>query len=157
MLMYKTLSGTIESGVPSGKEVALAEKSGRILSAYIESTKMPTLQLINKGKEGAKIVLPPQALQLLVDILSQMAEGNAVSVIPIHSELTTQEAADLLNVSRPYLITLLKEEKIPFHKVGTKRRILAEDVLRYKANIDKKRLKTLEALAKQAQDLDMGY
>lgn len=146
----------IESIVPSNKEVALAEKSSRILSDYIKTTKNPTLQLIgNKGDK--KIILPPQALQLLVGILEEMGQGNAVSLIPIHTELTTQEAADLLNVSRPYLINLLKEGKIPFRKVGTKRRILAKDILRYRASIDKKRLKALEALAKQAQELDMGY
>ena len=96
-------------------------------------------------------------MQLLVGILEEMGQGNAVSLIPIHTELTTQEAADLLNVSRPYLINLLKEGKIPFRNVGTKRRILAKDVLRYRASIDKKRLKALEALTKQAQELDMGY
>ncbi len=142
---------------PSNKEVTLAEKSGRILSDYIKTTKTLTLQLIDNNKEGKKIVLPPQALQLLVGILEHMGQGNAVSLVPIHRELTTQEAADLLNVSRPYLIKLLREGKIPFYKVGTKRRILAEDVLRYKAKIDKKRLKALGALAKQAQELGMGY
>lgn len=147
----------LESAIPSNKEAALAEKSGRILSDYIKKTKTPTLQLVDTKKESKKIVVPPQALLLLVGILDEMSQGNAVSLIPIHAELTTQEAADLLNVSRPYLINLLKEGKIPFRKVGTKRRVLAEDVLRYKTTIDKKRLKTLEALTKQAQELDMGY
>lgn len=147
----------IESIIPSNKEVALAEKSSRILSNYIKTTKNPTLQLISNDKADKKIILPPQALQLLVGILEEMGQGNAVSLIPIHAELTTQEAADLLNVSRPYLISLLKEGKIPFRKVGSKRRILAKDILRYKASIDKKRLKALEALTKQAQELDMGY
>ena len=147
----------LESVVPSNKEAALAEKSSRILSDYIKTTKTPTLQLIDTKKENKKIVLPPQALLLLVGILEQMSQGNAVSLIPIHAELTTQEAADLLHVSRPYLINLLKEGKIPFRKVGTKRRILTEDVLCYKSTIDRKRLKTLEALTKQAQELDMGY
>jgi excisionase family DNA binding protein len=142
--------------VPSNKEVALAEKSGRILSNYIKRTKKPTLQLIGEN-EDTIIQLPSQVLHLLVGILKEMGQGNAISLIPIHTELTTQEAADLLNVSRPYLINLLKDEKIPFRKVGTKRRILAKDVLRYKASIDKKRLKTLEKLTKQAQELDMGY
>lgn len=72
-------------------------------------------------------------------------------------ELATQEAADLLNVSRPYLIQLLKEGKIPHRKVGTKRRILAKDVIRYKKAIYKKRYKALEELTKQAQELGMGY
>jgi DNA binding domain, excisionase family len=86
-----------------------------------------------------------------------MNQHNTISGIPIHIELTIQEAADLLNVSQHYLIHLLKDKKIPSRKVETKRRILAEDVLRYKTAIDKKRLKTLETLAKQAQELDMGY
>ena len=147
----------MEPLVPSNKEVALAEKSSRILSDYIKTTKNPALQLVGKNMGDKKIVLPPQALHLLIGILEEMGQGNAVSLIPIHIELTTQEAADLLNVSRPYLINLLKEGKIPFHKVGTKRRILAKDVLRYKVSIDKKQLKALEALTKQAQELDMGY
>jgi len=154
--MNNPLNNT-EPIIPTNKEAALAEKSSRILSDYIKSTKIPTLQLIASNKENTKIVLPPLALQLLVDILEQMGQGNAISLIPIHSELTTQEAADLLNVSRPYLINLLKDGKIPFRKVGTKRRILAEDVIRYKTSIEKKRLKALEALTKQAQKLNMGY
>jgi excisionase family DNA binding protein len=147
----------ISSIVPSHKEAELAEKSGRILSDYIKKTKNPTLQLIIHKKEDKRIALPPQALKLLIGILQEMSQGNAVSLISIHSELTTQEAADVLNVSRPYLVTLLKEGKIPFRKVGTKRRILAKDILRYKASIDKKRFKALEALTKQAQELNMGY
>ena len=147
----------IEPIVPSSKETALAKKSNQILSEYVKTTKNPTLQLVDNNKKGAKFVLPSLALQLLIDILNQIGQGNAVSLISIHAELTTQGAADLLNVSRPYLINLLKEKKIPFRKVGTKRRLLTEDVLRYKAIIDKKRLKTLEALTKQAQELDMGY
>ena len=147
----------IEPVVPSTKEATLAEKSGRILSKYIKTTKKPALQLVDSKNKGEKIIVPSNALHLLVAILEQMGQGNAVALVPIHTELTTQEAADLLNVSRPYLIKLLKEGKIPSRKVGTKRRILAEDILRYKASIDKKRLKALEALVKQGQQLDMGY
>jgi len=90
-------------------------------------------------------------------MLQKMQQGTTFSLIPIHNELTTQEAADLLNVSRPYLINLLKEGKIPYRNVGTKRRILAKDIIRYKKAIDKKRYKALEELTKQAQELDMGY
>lgn len=154
--MSITLSSA-EPIIPSHKEAALAEKSSRILSAYIKTTKTPTLHFVGNKKETQKIMLPPLALQLLVDILGQMGQGNAISLIPIHAELTTQEAANLLNVSRPYLITLLEEGKIPYRKVGTKRRILAKDVIRYKVAINKKRYKALEKLAAIGQELNIGY
>ena len=147
----------IETVMPTEKEALLAEQSSRALASYIQSTRTPTIQLLKKGKDPERVSLPPSAMRLLVDILTQMAEGNAISLIPIHAELTTQEAADLLNVSRPYIVTLLEESKIPHRKVGTKRRVLAKDVLHYKARIDKARLKALEELSGQAQELDMGY
>jgi excisionase family DNA binding protein len=78
-------------------------------------------------------------------------------IMPIHAELSTQEIAELLNVSRPHLVELLKQGKIPFRKVGTHRRILAKDVFDYKQLIDEDRLKALNELAAQAQELGMGY
>lgn len=147
----------IETIMPTEKDALLAEQSGRILASYVQSTRSLTIQIIKKGKDPAQISLPPLAIRLLMDILTQIAEGNAISLVPIHVELTTQEAADLLNVSRPYLVTLLKEGKIPYRKVGTKRRVLAKDVLHYKTKIDELRFKALEELSKQAQELGMGY
>jgi len=147
----------IETIMPTDKEVSLAEQSSRVLASYIQSTRAPSIQLLKKGKAPEQVTLPASAMRLLVDILAQMAEGNAVSLLPIHAELTTQEAADLLNVSRPYLVALLEENKIPHRKVGTKRRVLAKDILEYKTKIDKARHKVLKELSEQAQELDMGY
>ncbi len=143
--------------VPTKKEAALAEESRKVLASYIKSTKTPTIQLGEKGKVKGEITLPASALKLLLDILAQMSEGNAVTLLSIHAEMTTQEAADLLNVSRPYLVRLLEDHKIPCRKVGSKRRILVKDILEYKANIDQERLKVLEELTEQAQKLNMGY
>lgn len=137
--------------VPTKKESALAEKSMKILSAYLKSNKSSELALPDR------VVLPQSAAHLLMDVLAQMAHGNAVSLVPAHAELTTQEAADMLNVSRPFLVNLLENGEIPYRKVGTRRRILANDLLHYKEKIDNARLKTLEELSNQAQDLNMGY
>lgn len=147
----------IDPVLPNDREVNLAEKSGRILASYIQSTKSPNIQLIDEKGVKKQLVIPPIALQLLMDILTEMGEGNAIAFTPIHTELSTQEAAELLNVSRPYLVKLLDNNEIPSRKVGTKRRVLAKDVLHYKSEIDNKRQKILDTLAKKSQDFDMGY
>lgn len=90
-------------------------------------------------------------------MLSQIAQGNAVTLLPIPAELTTQEAANLLNVSRPHLVKLLEAGEIPFHKVGTHRRVRFEDLMRYKEHINQKRMEALDELAAQAQELNLGY
>src|SRR4029078_2067117 len=113
------MQALLEKGIkiPTEKEIDLAKKSGRKLAAYVTSTNNPTFQLIKKGK-GEVISIPTGALKLLMTILSQMAKGNAITLMPVHAELTTQEAADLLNVSRPFLVNLLEQGKIPFRKIG---------------------------------------
>lgn len=86
-----------------------------------------------------------------------MAAGNGVSVIPQHAELTTQEEANMLNVSRPYLVKLLESGEIPFSKAGTHRRILLSDLMDYQKKTKQQTKESLDALAASAQELDMGY
>jgi excisionase family DNA binding protein len=86
-----------------------------------------------------------------------MVKGNAVAFIPVHAELATQQAADLLNISRPYLIDLLEQGKIPFHKVGTHVRVLLEEIVEYKKQEARKRLDALDALSQLDQELGLGY
>ena len=108
-------------------------------------------------ESGADIVIPRKALEFLHFILSSMAEGKAVSLIPSESELSTQQAADMLNVSRPHLVKLLEQGDLPFRKVGSHRRVQLEDLLRYEAQQTEQRKQQLQFLAEQAQELDMGY
>ncbi len=147
----------IDTSIPSNKEIKQAASSSRLLSDYMKSTKRPVLQLIGNKEESQNIDIPAKALGLLLNILEEMGRGHGVSLTPINSELTTTEAADLLNVSRPFLITLLDKGEIPHRKVGSKRRILAKDMLAYKQEIDRKREENLAKLIAQAQELDMGY
>lgn len=155
--MFAAIPRGNEAMLPTQKEVQLAEQSSRVLASYIQSTSSPIIRLVKNGKGEEQVFLPVAALRLLVDILAEMAKGNAVTLIPIHAELTTQEAADLLNVSRPYLVDLLETNKIPYRKVGSRRRVLAKDILDYKTKIDNARLEVLQELTEQAQKLDMGY
>lgn len=106
---------------------------------------------------GVQIQLSEGAFNLVVRILSEMSKGNGIMVIPIHAELTTQQVADFLNVSRPFLISLLEKHEIPFRTVGRHRRVRLEDIMNYKKRIDQKRLEALDELAAQAQELNIGY
>jgi excisionase family DNA binding protein len=111
-----------------------------------------------KIQEDANAVnIPKKAFVLLYEILENMAEGNTVTIIPTSSQLSTQQAADMLNVSRPHIVSLLEKGEIPFNKAGTHRRIELSDLLAYKKTLKQKRSKNLAFLAKQAQELNLGY
>ena len=101
------------------------------------------------------IVLPIGSLEMINSILEAMAAGHGVMVFPQHAELTTMEAADILNVSRPYLIKLLEAGDIPYHKVGRHRRIRLEDVMQYKREIDLRREEILDQMVAEAEELGL--
>lgn len=152
--MSNSILKKLDPVIPNEKEIELATESSRSL-AGIDTNKMHTFEIQVDGKKMIRI--PASVFKMLFTILTQMAAGNAVTIIPIHAELTTQEAANLLNVSRPYLISLLEEGKLPYRKVGTRRKILFEDLMNYRKKDDAERLKILNKLTEDAQDLDMGY
>ena len=103
------------------------------------------------------IELPAGAVTLLLDILGAMASGQGVTLIPEDTELTTVQAADVLHVSRTFLIKLLEEGQIPYRRVGKHRRIRMEDVMSYKRAIDEQREAVLDQLVAEAQEQDMKY
>jgi excisionase family DNA binding protein len=141
---------------PSAKEAAMARVSGQLLSPYVNRKRPLTLRVREAGQEKP-IELPPGAVALLMEILEAMAAGRGVTLIPENAELTTVQAADVLNVSRPFLIKLLEENVLPHRKVGKHRRVRLEDVMAYKTRIDRKREKVLDQLAREAQEQGMGY
>lgn len=147
-----TLLDKPDTVVPSEKDVKLATESSRIL-ASVPSEGELRVHLDN----GQTLTLPNAAARLLSHLLAEMGRGNAVTLIPVHAELTTQEAADYLNVSRPYLIGLLEANQIKYHKIGTHRRIKFADLKRYMRQLDEAGNKALDELAAQAQELKMGY
>ena len=148
----------LESVIPSKKEIALARKSSRILSnVSLRKNTSIEIMLEEAKKQPQNITLPLSAFKLLLTILTEMAEGNTVTLVPMLAELTTQEAANFLNVSRPFLIQLLESKKIPFRKVGTRRKILFQDLMAYKTKTDEARRKVLDELSKEAQKLGIGY
>lgn len=150
------MATTEQTTVPSKDDIELARASGQRLAPLARQGRPLTFRVRDEGQEET-IELPAAAVKLLAEILEDMASGRAVTIVPQDAELTTQQAADVLNVSRPFLIRLLEEKKIPFRKVGTHRRIRFEDVLKYKQGIDAERRKALDELAAEAQELDMGY
>ena len=141
---------------PSVQEAALARSSGQSLARLIRKSRPLTLKVTDADQEQP-IELPPGAVLLLMDILEAMAAGRGITLIPENAELTTVQAADVLNVSRPFLIKLLEEKALPCRKVGAHRRIRMEDVMAYKARIDADREAVLDQLVAEAQEHDMGY
>ncbi len=157
--MGDLLSQASTTPIPTEQETQLATESSRRLATILgkKPKKVLPIQILPDGGKGETVEIPLSAFRLLADILTQMAMGNAVQLIPIHAELTTQQAADLLNVSRPFLVDLLEQRKIPFRQVGTHRRVLFQDLMAYKRDIDSKRLKVLDELAALNQELGLGY
>lgn len=144
---------SIASGNLSKKDIGVAKKSSITLGALRLHKASPAYLNI----ENQNVELPESAVKLLLEIINQIAKGNTLTLIPEHTNLTSQEAADLLNVSRPFFVKLLESGEIPFQKVGNRRRILIDDVLTYKEKIHQERTKILQKLVDEAQDLNMGY
>lgn len=143
--------------VPSEAEARLARESVQALGEVLQGREPGALRLrvLSAAGEGPELTVPASALQFLLKALSEMARGNAVSLVSVQAELSTQQAADLLNVSRPYMVKLFENGEIPFRLVGRHRRARASDVLAYKQRIDEAREETLGRLAALSQELGL--
>ena len=146
-----------EPVTPTESDTRLARESAHRLAFQLAKANGATeLRVVAPDGAGETVTIPTSAFRLLVMILAEMASGNAVRLIPHHAELTTQEAAELLNVSRPYLVRLLDDGHMPFHRVGTHRRVLFRDVMTYKTEHRIARRAALDELARLDQELGLG-
>lgn len=126
---------TIEPATPAyphGSDAELARDALKVLRRAVDSHTDPRQPVEMTVADGGHLEMPGPAAELMIRILGKMAAGQGVTVIPMNAELTTQQAADLLNVSRPYLVRLLESGQIEFRKVGTHRRVMAESLYDYK-------------------------
>ncbi|WP_236625140.1 helix-turn-helix domain-containing protein [Rhodopirellula sp. SWK7] len=156
--MNAPLSDFPNTLAPTPGDAELAKASSRAIADLVAHESEATIGLVAKlGKKETEIQIPLSALQLLGALLTEFAKGNAVTIFPVHAELTTQQASDLLGVSRPFLVEQLEKGELPFRKVGTHRRVLLKDLMDYKQSMDRKRHEALDELVAQSQGLNMGY
>lgn len=138
--------------LPSTNDRQVANQLRRILSAQKDGG--ATLKIPDpETKQPVEITLTPQMADIFLQLLRHIGSGDAVTLVPIHEMLTTQQAADLLNVSRPYLIKLLNKKEINHSMVGRHRRIKAEDIFSYKTAREIERSKALDTLISDDADL----
>ena len=144
---------------PSPDMAAEAAEAARSLAPFLRKRKGAPqhVTVVAKGDQDTRVTVPRAAFELFVRILGEMANGNAVTIVPVHAELTTQQAADLLNVSRPFMVKLLEEQRIPCRMVGTRRRVRFEDLVRYKQQDEAERQNVLDDLTAEAQRLGLDY
>lgn len=139
---------------PTPQEVKEASEAMRTLATALTPKGLP-FSVIRDG-DAVRVELSEPVGQLILDVLGHVARGEMVTVVPYGAELSTKEAADLLNVSRPHLVKLLEQGEIGFHKVGSHRRILADEVLRYKNTRDATRSEALRRMQRRGQEYDAG-
>lgn len=142
--------------IPSPGDSALALREASRMLEVTRNMKNKSIESLlgqfQIEKKPLKLNIPVAAMQMLIEIMQQMAQGKPVSIIPSNAELTTQQAADFLSVSRPYFVKLLEEGKMPFKKVGTRRRVLFKDLIAFKTLDLDRRNKVADKLVGLSQE-----
>ena len=153
--MTIALLKTVEPGSAEAEREA-AQDASRALSR-LSGHGCVHVEAVAEHQERQTFVLPATAVRLLTDMLAHLAEGRSVAVMPEDAELTTQQAADMLNVSRPHLVKLLEDGRLSFHKAGTHRRVRLRDLLAYRHQRAAEAEAAMDELAAQAQEHGLGY
>jgi excisionase family DNA binding protein len=140
----------ISPSLPTADEQHSAQQAALLLAQQVQPLRL-TLS------DGQHLTLPPIAATLLQAILAQLALGKTVALLPLDAEVSTFEAAELLHVSRPFVIKLLAQGAMPYRRVGSHRRLRLSDVLAYQQQLEAQSQAAFAALAQQAQELQLGY
>ena len=151
--MGSKITTNTKSELPSGQDAVLAARTSRQLAPLFDRTTPVPARFGAASTEAVEI--PAPAVRLLGEILDQMARGNGVVLTPLHAELTSRQAADLLQVSRTHLVQLLDKGRIPFRKVGAHRRVRTEDILAYRHATESRRREALDRLTAYDQELGL--
>ena len=146
-----------EAITPTDQDTKIARASSEAIAPLLQDngTSEVRIRFCTEGKQGAEITLPHSAVRILFTALQEMAKGHSVTLLPVDTELTTQQAAELMRVSRPSLIKMLDENKLPYRKVGAHRRVRYEDVLRYLESERARRKKVMEELVAETDALGL--
>ena len=147
------MNATTATDIPSDRDAALADQAGRKLAEWGEGLEPVPARFGIAAAEPVEI--PTPALRLLKEILDHMAHGNGVALMPLYAELTTRQAADLLQVSRTHLVQLLDAGRIPCRKVGAHRRVRVRDILEYRRETESRRREALDELTAADQNLGL--
>ena len=142
---------------PNQSDQLLARTSRAKLLEQVSQRPGRRVEVVFSQFPNEAVTLPSRAIELLLEGLEELGKGNGIQLFPIEAELTTQQASELLNLSRPYVVRLLDEGKIPSTRVGTHRRVRLRDLMAYKKKSDADRAKAMKSLVAEAQELDMGY
>lgn len=144
--------------LPDEQEVQLAAQGQRALASCLSGKrKTRRIRLYDEADRAHEMELPVSTLRLVEEVLNGLARGDAIRVVAVNAELTTQEAADLLNVSRPHLVKLLEDGELPFLRTGKHRRVRLADLLQFKDAREQASAQAMDELSRQAQELGMGY
>jgi excisionase family DNA binding protein len=154
--MFMATHRSTEPYTPTSEAITLANQALESISAFIKSPPDTiSFTILDPAMQDTHITIPSGIFQLMVDVLQSVSRGEPVTILPHSAELTTQEAADMLRVSRPYLVKLLDDGTIPSRKVGIYRRVLLEDLLSYQKAEKQRQSAIIEELAKEAQDMGL--
>jgi len=144
-----------EAIAPSDEDAHIARQSRQALASLIKNDQKVRLHVHAEGASHEEIALPLSVSKLLLEALEEIGKGNEVILVSTDAELSTQQAADMARVSRPFFVKLLEEGKLPYRKVGAHRRVLHADVVCYMEEEEKRRIRIMEELVAETERLGL--